>query len=81
MPHVDRRDDYPAQPTGGPALPAPVLEFMFETNRAITDLALCGAAQRVTYAEFFAANSGPWEVDEHQQDRNESPMLCDTFRQ
>jgi len=34
------------QPTGGPKLPAPVLEFMFETTRSITDLVLSGVLRR-----------------------------------
>ncbi|MCW2653698.1 MAG: amidohydrolase [Mycobacterium sp.] len=36
----------PPQPTGGPDLPAPVLEFMFETTRSITDLVLSGMLRR-----------------------------------
>jgi 6-methylsalicylate decarboxylase len=36
----------PPQPTGGPKLPAPVLEFMFETTRSITDLVLSGVLRR-----------------------------------
>ena len=34
------------QPTGGPKLSAPVLEFMFETTRSITDLVLSGVLRR-----------------------------------
>jgi predicted TIM-barrel fold metal-dependent hydrolase len=36
----------PPQPTGGPNLPAPALEFMFETTRSITDLVLAGVPRR-----------------------------------
>jgi 6-methylsalicylate decarboxylase len=36
----------PPQPTGGPQLPAPVLEFMFETTRSVTDLVLSGVLRR-----------------------------------
>jgi predicted TIM-barrel fold metal-dependent hydrolase len=36
----------PPQPTGGPDLPAPALEFMFETTRSITDLVLAGVPRR-----------------------------------
>jgi predicted TIM-barrel fold metal-dependent hydrolase len=36
----------PPQPSGGPTLPSPVLEFMFETTRAVTDLVLSGVLRR-----------------------------------
>jgi 6-methylsalicylate decarboxylase len=36
----------PPQPAGGPNLPAPALEFMFETTRSITDLVLAGVPRR-----------------------------------
>jgi predicted TIM-barrel fold metal-dependent hydrolase len=36
----------PPQPAGGPDLPAPALEFMFETTRSITDLVLAGVPRR-----------------------------------
>jgi predicted TIM-barrel fold metal-dependent hydrolase len=36
----------PPQPIGGPDLPAPALEFMFETTRSITDLVLAGVPRR-----------------------------------
>jgi 6-methylsalicylate decarboxylase len=36
----------PPQPAGGPELPAPVLEFMFETTRSVTDLVLSGVLRR-----------------------------------
>jgi predicted TIM-barrel fold metal-dependent hydrolase len=36
----------PPQPTGGPDLAAPVLEFIFETTRSIADLVLSGVLQR-----------------------------------
>jgi predicted TIM-barrel fold metal-dependent hydrolase len=36
----------PPHPTGGPDLPAPVLEFIFETTRSITDLVLSGVLRR-----------------------------------
>jgi len=36
----------PPQPAGGSKLAAPVLEFIFETTRSITDLVLAGVLQR-----------------------------------
>jgi predicted TIM-barrel fold metal-dependent hydrolase len=48
----------PPQPTGGPALAAPVLEFMFETTRSITDLVLSGVLQRYPDLRIIVPHAG-----------------------
>jgi predicted TIM-barrel fold metal-dependent hydrolase len=48
----------PPQPTGGPDLAAPVLEFIFETTRSITDLVLSGVLQRYPDLRIIVPHAG-----------------------
>jgi predicted TIM-barrel fold metal-dependent hydrolase len=48
----------PPQPTGGPNLPAPALEFMFETTRSITDLVLAGVPRRHPELRIIVPHAG-----------------------
>jgi predicted TIM-barrel fold metal-dependent hydrolase len=48
----------PPQPTGGPDLAAPVLEFIFETTRSIADLVLSGVLQRFPDLRIIVPHAG-----------------------
>jgi predicted TIM-barrel fold metal-dependent hydrolase len=48
----------PPQPAAGPDLAAPVLEFIFETTRSITDLVLSGVLQRYPDLRVIVPHAG-----------------------
>ena len=48
----------PPRPTGGPGLAAPVLEFIFETTRSITDLVLSGVLSRYPDLRIIVPHAG-----------------------
>jgi 6-methylsalicylate decarboxylase len=48
----------PPQPTGGPDLAPPVLEFIFETTRSIADLVLSGVLQRFPDLRIIVPHAG-----------------------
>jgi predicted TIM-barrel fold metal-dependent hydrolase len=48
----------PPQPVGGPGFPAPMLEFMFETTRSITDLVLSGVLRRYPDLRIIVPHAG-----------------------
>jgi predicted TIM-barrel fold metal-dependent hydrolase len=48
----------PPLPTGGPGFAAPMLEFMFETTRATTDLVLSGRVRQYPDAQIIIPHAG-----------------------
>jgi predicted TIM-barrel fold metal-dependent hydrolase len=48
----------PPQPTGGPDFAAPMLEFMFETTRSVTDLVLAGVLRRYPELRIIVPHAG-----------------------
>jgi predicted TIM-barrel fold metal-dependent hydrolase len=48
----------PPQPTGGPDFAAPMLEFMFETTRSMTDLVLSGVLRRHPELRIIVPHAG-----------------------
>jgi predicted TIM-barrel fold metal-dependent hydrolase len=48
----------PPQPTGGPDIAAPMLEFMFETTRSVTDLVLAGVLRRYPELRIIVPHAG-----------------------
>jgi predicted TIM-barrel fold metal-dependent hydrolase len=48
----------PPQPNGGPDIAAPMVEFMFETTRSVTDLVLAGVLRRYPQLRIIVPHAG-----------------------